>query len=307
MSSTAATPRTLVVGVDGSDQAMLACRVAAGLAAAWGAPLHLVHAWEPYLPATAYGGGGAGVVLTQDTVDVLREGVVALMTQARAVAERRGATATPHLVEGQDAADAILAVAREVDADLIVVGRRGLGAVKRLFLGSVSEALVHRSARPLLLLQGDSSCWPPRTVVAAVDGSDEATCAARLGAAVAAALGATVRLVHAVPRDAGFLRNLDDQAYQAMMVHIAADIRRRGDALHRLTGASVESGVELAAAVPAILAAVTTGPAPVLVAMGTHGRGVASRALLGSVATTVLHDEAVASVLVAPPATRHQR
>lgn len=255
MSSVSPPPRTLLVGVDGSDHAMLACHVAARLARAWRAPLHVVHAWPPYLPATVYAGVGSGMVLTQDTVDVLREGAVAVMTQARAIVQRQGITAVPHLVEATDTADAILAVARDVDAELVVVGRRGLGAVKRLFLGSVSEALVHRSARPLLLLHGDASCWPPRTVVAADDGSAESTLAARLGGDVAAATGATVH-------------------------------------------------VEVASEVPAILAAVAAGPAPVLVAMGTHRRGVASRALLGSVATTVLHDEAVTSVLLAPPAVR---
>lgn len=270
MTATTSHHPAVLAAVDGSDQADLACRIAAQLAAAWHGPLHLVHAWRPSLPAVAYGGLGSGVVLTQDTVEVLHEGAVAVMQQARAVVRKEGCTAVEHLVEATDTADAILDVAATVDASLVVAGRRGLGPVRRALFGSVSEALLHRSTRPLLLLHGDAACWPPRTVVAAVDGSREATRAARLGAG------------------------------------ITATIEDRGDALRRLTGAAVRARVDLAAPLPAILSALSAWPAPVVVAMGTHGRGAAHRAVLGSVATSVLHDDTVTSAVIVPPTTRRR-
>ena len=292
----------ILVAVDGSDQAALATRVAADLAGAWHAPLHVVHAWRPYLTPAVYAGMGSGVVLTRDTVEVLHEGAVAVMAGARAALTSQGVTATEHLVEAVDAPSAILDVARDVDAGLVVAGRRGLGPVRRIFLGSVSEALLHRSTAPLLLLQGDASCWPPRTVVAAIDGSDEATRAARLGADTAAATGAAVALVHAVPRNVDFV-GIVDGIYGETMTDVAAQVQERADELARLSGARVDAQVELAAAAPAILAAVIAGPSPVLVAMGTHGHGAAYRFMLGSVAATVLHDDAVTSMLVVPPTT----
>jgi nucleotide-binding universal stress UspA family protein len=46
----------------------------------------------------------------------------------------------------------ILAVAGDVDADVIVLGTRGLGSVKSLMLGSVSHAVLHHAGRPVLIL-----------------------------------------------------------------------------------------------------------------------------------------------------------
>ncbi len=59
--------------------------------------------------------------------------------------------------------DAILRVADAHDADLIVVGTRGLGAVQSALFGSVSKALVRRSQRPVLVVK-DSGHEPQRDV-----------------------------------------------------------------------------------------------------------------------------------------------
>jgi nucleotide-binding universal stress UspA family protein len=46
----------------------------------------------------------------------------------------------------------LLAVADEVDAEVIVAGSRGFGEMKALLLGSTSQALAHHSRRPLLIV-----------------------------------------------------------------------------------------------------------------------------------------------------------
>ena len=69
----------------------------------------------------------------------------------RAVAA--GLTARPLTANREeDIATAILTVATDVDAALIVLGTRGLGAVKSLMLGSVTHAVRHHADRPVLVI-----------------------------------------------------------------------------------------------------------------------------------------------------------
>ncbi|HXA29450.1 MAG TPA: universal stress protein [Candidatus Angelobacter sp.] len=298
--------RSIVVATDGSEKAAVATTAAAKLAAAWGAQLHVVHAWSPIprMVATYGTGAGATAVMSPPILEELRIAAIEVLGAAGTEGRRAGCAVEEHLLDSADVPDAVLALAEEVDAELIVAGRRGLGALGRLFLGSVSEPLLHRSTRPLLLVHGDAACWPPQTVVAAVDGSGDADRAAVLGAAVAAATGAGVELLHAVARDAEGLVDVDGDTYRRTIAEETARLWRQAERLTARTGAgSVRARLELAAPVTAIKSAVDSVPGPVLVAMGTHGRGRAHRLVLGSVALSVVH-EGVASVLVVPPRRR---
>lgn len=72
------------------------------------------------------------------------------LAKATLYAQERRVKYETELLEGLPA-EAILELARSRDADLIVVGSRGLGAVKGALLGSVSLAIVHHADRPVLV------------------------------------------------------------------------------------------------------------------------------------------------------------
>jgi len=73
-----------------------------------------------------------------------------VLNEARLYAAAFGILPETELLEG-DAAEQILELARARDADLIVVGSRGRGAIAEALLGSVSQAIVHGADRPVLV------------------------------------------------------------------------------------------------------------------------------------------------------------
>jgi len=121
----------------------------------------------------------ASLPLSQaDTVTVLSVAARGERPHAQEVAETavralgaRGIR-TSLRVERGPVADAILAVALETVADLVVVGSRGLGTVSGALLGSTARALAHEAVVPVLAVRDRHEA--PRHVLAAVDGSPEA-------------------------------------------------------------------------------------------------------------------------------------
>jgi nucleotide-binding universal stress UspA family protein len=92
-----------------------------------------------------YGEDGTDAALEKAALDTAADGVQRATTA--------GFVAAPRICNRQDeiAAD-ILAVASEVDADVVVLGTRGRGGVKSLMLGSVSNAVLHHADRPVLVI-----------------------------------------------------------------------------------------------------------------------------------------------------------
>lgn len=140
--------KTFVVGVDGSESAGEALRLAAAEAELHGARLRIVVVWE--MPAAAYGGGFVPSI-DDKTFDALRNRAQSVADEAAAmVAELAPAVECAAVVLNGQPAEALLGAA--VDADLVVVGSRGLGGFKRLMLGSVSDQVVHHAVCPVLVV-----------------------------------------------------------------------------------------------------------------------------------------------------------
>jgi nucleotide-binding universal stress UspA family protein len=170
----------VLLATDGSKDAALAARAAVDVCERTGAELHVVHVW--YSVPTARLRPFMRAELKKLGNELLEEGV-------KLVEDSGGLSTGAHLVEGR-AADEILDLAGQIGARLIVIGSRGLGPVCRIALGSVSEAVIHHSHWPVLVLRGGEDSWPPERVIFGDDGSEAARAAGDLGASLCGHHGA---------------------------------------------------------------------------------------------------------------------
>lgn len=143
--------KTIVVGTDGSPTATEAVRVAAALARCFGAVIHVVRAYQPasqhYASAAMVPVASAGILEYDEVIRAdVETGLAALCTSA----DLAGLTVETH-ARPQAATDAILAVADETGADLIVVGNRGMHGAKRIF-GSVPNSVTHHAPCSVLVV-----------------------------------------------------------------------------------------------------------------------------------------------------------
>lgn len=143
----------VLAAVDGSEHALRAVRLAAELASRCEAELHLVHV----LTDTRSGRIPRGMEeyerlehLELSEATVLREAAEQMLETAAEQARAAGiARVDCHVARG-DPASTILAHAAALGADVLVVGRRGLGELSGLLQGSVSQKVTYHAACPVL-------------------------------------------------------------------------------------------------------------------------------------------------------------
>jgi nucleotide-binding universal stress UspA family protein len=140
--------RSIVVGTDGSETADIALRRAIELAALTGGKLHVVSAYEP---APARVGGNKPVAEAAEWSVGSDFKVEAVLQRAQDEASARGIDFEVHAPKG-DAADSLIAAAREHDADVIVLGSRGMRGARRV-LGSVPNKVSHHAPCDVLIVQ----------------------------------------------------------------------------------------------------------------------------------------------------------
>jgi nucleotide-binding universal stress UspA family protein len=126
----------VVVGADGSETARRAIEAATELVAMSGGQLHIVSAVEPNSKRDKHVPDAFRYYGPDGETD-------ALLQTLSFIPKNRGIEPTMHAVEG-DPAEAILKTAEKVNADLIVVGNRGMRGVRRA-LGSVPNTVAHNA------------------------------------------------------------------------------------------------------------------------------------------------------------------
>ena len=143
-------PTRILLATDGSEEAELAALRAVELADATDSELHVVHVGVVPIFLKSYPGTlGYYDKLYEQIEEVSRE---LLRKQTWRVKAVGGTVAGAHLRMGEAALE-IVALAEELQADLIVIGSRGLGGVRRALIGSVSDSVVRHAHCPVLVVR----------------------------------------------------------------------------------------------------------------------------------------------------------
>ena len=143
---------SIIVGTDGSDTAAEAARHAIGLARGVGSNLAIVSAYE-LASDQRFGSETTQVPRDLQWTVGPRSDVLALLEQAKSEATAAGVVVVETFARQGDAADAILDVAEEQGADLIVVGNKGMTGAKRFLLGSVPNKVSHHAPCSVLIVR----------------------------------------------------------------------------------------------------------------------------------------------------------
>lgn len=307
-----AAPHGIVVGVDGSDHGQCALVWAAREAQRRRRPLHIVTAYS--VPIFAASGLDGGYATVDDSV--IREGAEAIARQALEKVSAYDVDVSS-AVENGDAAGVLLDISRT--AELLVVGTRGRGGFVGRLLGSVSSALPAHAKCPTVTVplfcsdrlgestedrrvkaeQAKSGHQPvENVVVVGVDGSEQARVAVLEAADQAERLGASLRVVCAVPQYSGSLAWVPaPMDRKALFDDIRVTLDAGMDWL-RSHYPRLQADYELKDGSP-VDVLVEESRHVELVVVGTRGRGGFTGMLLGSTSDGVLH-HAKGPVMVVP-------
>jgi nucleotide-binding universal stress UspA family protein len=295
-------PTKILVATDGSTDANLAIRAAVDLSKRTEADLHLVYVQRKSQvlalarPGLAY--PSLEAISHPDTCE--REAERLLDEQLGMIRDAGGNVAEAHLRDGRPA-DEIATLAQELDADLVVLGSRGAGPVKRLTTGSVSEGVVSLAPCPVLVVRGGEGAWPPSTVVVGDDSSTEAKRAGELAAALGRLFGARTLLVWAYPAAmVRIKRTWHVRGFEEPLRRGNEYLKERATELEHVLGKLPKTKVTLADPATAIQEATEEHGEQTLVAVGKRGLDKVKRFALGSVSADVLRAVS-APVLIVPP------
>lgn len=274
--------KRIIVGVDGSTGAEAALRWAIEEADRHDAAVVAVLAWDYLNQHHADGGHDF------DPAYGLEEARAALHAGLRAVNPARP-------VEEQVMLElpAKALVESSADADLLVVGSRGLDGFKGMLLGSVSERVIERARCPVAVVR-ESGAWPQHgSIVVGIDVSETARRALRWAADEARARRASLHVVHAwrrprlaVPGNGPILTAMEDAARSVLQTALEDPV---------LTDLHVEGHMPPTGASQAMLS--FAGDASLFV-VGSHGLGRLGRVVLGTTTRQLAHHSPCPLVVV---------
>ena len=277
-------PTAILFATDGTAASQNARAAAAHIARTANAALHIVHVWSR----------SAAMGQAEHVAERIAAAVAA--DEAKLITEQLACPVAGVHTPSGSRAHGILATARTVSAGIIIVGGRRLGIIEELFTYRVSEDVVHRSFRPVLLVRDDGHDWPPRHVVVGCDGSPEAAHAAGLAAWLARLSDADLRLVTVVHDER------PDTVKEAER-SIAPSVEAAGE---HLDGARIATHIVAHADVPdALREACRSTPEPHLLAIGAAGSQATGAKPEFSVSRAMAHHTHVPLLLVPP--TPHER
>lgn len=280
----------IVVGTDGSPHAQAAVDVAAYEAAVRKAPLKLIFTFPPRYSRFDVGESGIAQPIIDGCLRVLEN------EKAR-VLERHDDLEIETAFFEQAAAEALVEASSE--ADLVVVGARGMGAIRRLFVGSVSRAVASDAHCPVLIVRKGADSVDGSIVVGL--GPDEgASEVLDCGLQFARAHGVPLKAIHGRQHAGANVYDIEIEAYrEAVTQRMAAVDEQTKQRFDEVAAAysDVDATFEASSdhAVDALLEA---GEDAALIVIGRCAKDKKNQHVLGSVAEGVLAE--AARVVVVP-------
>ena len=276
----------ILLATDGSAQAAAAVAVTASFAHASGAAVRVVHVWN------------LEVHHRQDSWDIEMLGeaeklIDETINQLRAAGIQ--AEGTISQADSHHVSAAVAQAARDLQADLVVVGSRGLSDWQSMRKHSVSHQLISALDCPLLIVRDKApvSVHDAQRVVLAIAGGDDVVAGTRAAIAAASAPGSRVLVVHVVQAVIG----VQGMAYVETQDEVAETLKRATTMLAE-AGVAAEAVAAEPGAVAHVVAETAAGWKADVIVIGSSRMGDVASLLLGSVTHDLLR-VATQPVLVA--------
>jgi nucleotide-binding universal stress UspA family protein len=277
----------ITVGIDGSTGSSRALEWAAAEASLAGCDLEIVHAVD--LPTT--GGIFVNTEMGSETITEMSKFSQDLLD----VAARRAAEVAPDVrmwTRTEVGSPAKVLSAASTDAHAVVVGSRGLGALES-FIGSVSVRVATRAGCPVFVIP-DKGAEPTRggPIVVGVDDSEYGAAALRFALQEALLRKTSVRIVSAyqlpmvsIPLQPGVITSFEQDEHERALATIekVLDRARTDETREVKTEAIAVQG-------PTVGAILAHADDTQLIVVGSHGRGMVRRLILGSVSRRLLYE-----------------
>ncbi len=268
--SPAARMQRILLSTDGSDHSEGAVRAAIEAAAKCSSQLYAFT-----------------MVLSNPEVEAIAPEIVAkgerrareVLDGVEARAKARGVSIERLVRHGQDPAHQIVGQAEKREADLVIMGRRGVRGLARMMVGEATVKVCGRAPCSVMVVPRDGQL-PKSRILLATDGSAHSEAAGALADRLAVLCGLPVTIVSVMlPNQSGERRAEARNAVERLRLALAA----RGVSVEAVTVEAVrpETGI--------ITTAAAKGAD--LIIVGSHGRsGLLEKVLIGSVSERVLGD-----------------
>lgn len=273
----------ILAATDGSPDGQAALRWAVDLARAASAELLVTTAWRPEYSE-----------VPPEQYDDLREQARQRLDDDHCGDVRDAGVPYRCVVLGGDPRAVILAAADDLDADLVVVGTRGMGRRHHaLHLGSVAHHLAHHSTRPLATIPASARTSWPTTVLVGVDGSERGAHALAWAAELATSMHSDLVAAYAEAPPAEWVPHDDPKSwYQSATRDLDGWVAPYATPEHPIRTVVVDHEPG-----PGIADAATRERAGLIV-VGARGSGPVTGVRLGSTAFKVLHQSQLPVVIV---------
>jgi nucleotide-binding universal stress UspA family protein len=284
----------ILVGVDGSRESAAAVRWAAREAQLFGVPLTLMCVVTPVSVSWPVG------PLQETISEFERQNAEQALKYAREEALSISAAGTPIDVRAElqrgPTLPALIDASKE--AQMTIVGSRGMGTLKRLVMGSVSTGLIHHAHGPITVVHSRSGELPDTNlpILLGIDGSPASEAATAVAFEEAARRGVVLLAAHVwsvgygVPLEGADLRGYEQQAEETLAERLAGWQERYPEV-------DVRRHVEFDEPAHWLVRKSRTTQ---LVVLGSHGRGGFTGMLLGSISSAVAQSVSVPLTVVRP-------